>query len=97
MKILESKHIEDCFDGSYVYELRLGEPITKPDIDALADGSQLQYYPDFARPFFRIVDDRFIIKGIEGNHTVRVIAFETFQTALDMIRHRTNSQILNVS
>ncbi len=29
MEIVDLKHIEDCFDGSYIKELLFSEPITK--------------------------------------------------------------------
>ena len=89
MTIVESKHIEDCFDGSYVYELSYSEPITKAFIMRLGSGSKVQYFPEFPRPFFRIQDDRFWAKGIEGNTTLRIIAFEPIDEIRSTIEART--------
>lgn len=88
MEVVETKHVEDCFDGSFVYEVSFSAPITESFIDCIACGSELQYFPDFPRPFFRITDENFSIKGIEGNQTVRVIAYRSFEDTLAMIKDR---------
>lgn len=73
MKVVEVKHVEDCFDGSLIKELLLAEEITKTHIFSLGKAGSAQYFPHFARPFFKIrVPDRFDLKGIEGNKTMRI-------------------------
>lgn len=55
-------------------EIHLGEPVTKALIDFLGSLGNLEYYPSFARPFFRVdVPLRFILKGIEGDRRMRVV------------------------
>lgn len=73
MYIIEIKNIEDCFDGSNIREVLLTFEVTKALIFALGEEGKLQYFGDFARPFFKIrVEDKYDLKGIEGNNTIRV-------------------------
>jgi hypothetical protein len=77
MKIVGVRHIEDCFDGSYIHEILFDADITAAFIRSLGTEGQLQYYPNFARPFFKAMfQDRFTLKGVEGNRTVRVLSYE---------------------
>jgi hypothetical protein len=88
MRIVNVKHIEDCFDGSYLHELLFDSEITRGFIVSLGAATQLQYYPDFARPFFKAtVPGQFSLKGIEGNRTVRVISYDaSIERTLDNLR-----------
>ncbi|MCP4219927.1 MAG: hypothetical protein GY765_35175, partial [bacterium] len=45
MKVLEITHIEDCFDGSFIKELHLDEPVTEAFIYHLEPMGNLQYFP----------------------------------------------------
>lgn len=73
MNILELKHIEDCLDGSTVKEVILDQIITSEFIHALGKEGTLQYFPHFARPFFKVrIDGKLNIKGVEGNTTLRI-------------------------
>lgn len=73
MTILDIKHIEDCFDGSSVKELLLSSPITSTLIQDLGSKGHLQYFPHFARPFFKLrITNKVDLKGIEGNNTIRI-------------------------
>ena len=73
MKVVDVKHVEDCFDGSLIKELLLDSEITKELIFALGEGGTVQYFGHFARPFFKIrVEGLYDLKGIEGNRTMRV-------------------------
>lgn len=73
MRVIDAKHVEDCFDGSLIKELLLSEAITKAFIFALGKEGHVQYFPHFARPFFKIrVHRLYDVKGIEGNNTMRV-------------------------
>jgi len=77
MKITGVRHIEDCFDGSYVHEILFDADITSTFIESLGTEGKLQYYRSFARPFFKaVLADRFTIKGVEGNRTIRVLSYE---------------------
>ncbi|BDS15064.1 hypothetical protein [Aureispira anguillae] len=73
MTVIQIKHIEDCFDGSSVKELLLSEAISSDLIHALGKTGDLQYFPHFARPFFKIrLHKKLDVKGIEGNDTLRI-------------------------
>jgi hypothetical protein len=73
MKVIDVKHVEDCFDGSLIKELLLDTEISKELIFALGEGGDVQYFGHFARPFFKIhVKGLYDLKGIEGNRTMRV-------------------------
>ncbi len=73
MKVVDVKHVEDCFDGSLIKELLLDSEITKELIFALGEGGTVQYFGHFARPFFKIrVEGLYDLKGIEGSRTMRV-------------------------
>ena len=77
MKIEAIKLIEDCMDGSFIKEILLSQVITECFIRYLAELGILHYYTTFPRPFFQIeAPDQFIIKGVEGNRTVRLILFK---------------------
>lgn len=73
MKVLGIRPLEDCFDGSFIKEMLLDGAIDADFIHYLGRLGELQYFPMFARPFFRIDDRRrFSVQGIEGNRTLRV-------------------------
>ena len=73
MKVEEVKHVEDCFDGSLIKELLLSSEISKKLIFALGEDGKVQYFPHFAKPFFKIrVVGKYDLKGIEGNKTMRI-------------------------
>lgn len=73
MEVTEIKHIEDCFDGSLIKELLVKVKISKEQIFALGKDGHLQYFPHFARPFFKIrIPGFYDLKGIEGNNSFRI-------------------------
>lgn len=73
MKVIEVKHVEDCFDGSLIKELLLSDAMTRQFIYNLGENDTMQYFSHFARPFFKIRRNGiYDIKGIEGNNTMRV-------------------------
>ena len=73
MKVVETRHMEDCFDGSLIKEILLAEKIIREQIFTLGEGGYIQYFPDFPRPFYKIrISGLYDIKGIEGNNTMRV-------------------------
>lgn len=73
MKVVDIKHVEDCFDGSLIKEMLLAEEISKEQIFALGQDGDVQYFPHFAKPFFKVrVKGLFDLKGIEGNKSMRV-------------------------
>ncbi len=78
MLVQQIKPMDDCFDGSFMKEVILDEPVSREFIDHLGTAGDLQYYGSFSRPFYRVdVPDKFIIKGIEARSTLRLILSRT--------------------
>ena len=74
MKVIKIKEIEDCFDGSFMKEALFDNVVTKNFIYYLALSGELEYFPSFARPFYKVnVPGRYMVKGVEGNKTARLI------------------------
>lgn len=74
MKVMAIKDVEDCFDGSFIKEIHLESTTTEKFIRELGKDFSLEYFPEFPRPFFRIIDDQqFQIKGVLNSLTLRVI------------------------
>jgi hypothetical protein len=86
MRVIEIRHVETCFDGSFIKEITFSASITKNFIEHLSSLGRLEYFGSFPRPFYRIRDTRrFELKGVEGETTarLRVIAeSEQFLAAL---------------
>jgi hypothetical protein len=73
MKMITEKPLEDCFTESLTREVDLDEPISEAFIRHLGRVGDLQYFPSFARPFFRVdIEGKCSISGIEGNRSMRV-------------------------
>jgi hypothetical protein len=84
MKLLEIKHVEDCFDGSIIKELLFSTKITIDTINLWAKNGSLQYFPDFALPFYKIrVPDLYDLKGIEGNNYVQIHIKDPVKFSID--------------
>ena len=76
MNVVAIQDIEDCFDGSYIKELLFDEPLPKEFIESLGTLGRLQYFPDFARPFFKVIVPKIAeFKGVQGNCTMRVLLY----------------------
>jgi len=74
MKIIDSKRIEDCFDGSRVMRYFFDAPWTHEAILRLASLGKLDYFDDFPRPLFRVTTpDGGEIKGVEGESDCQVV------------------------
>jgi hypothetical protein len=73
MKVIDVKHVEDCFDGSLIYELLLDADIDKDLIFAIGEGGYVQYFDKFAKPFFKIrMTGQYDLKGIAGERNLRI-------------------------
>jgi hypothetical protein len=71
--VLESKEVEECLDGVIIKELLFDKPVREAFILHLGKLGNLQYFPHFPRPFYRIKKKgKFILKGVEGNTTCQV-------------------------
>ena len=76
MKILTIKEDTNCFDDSFIKEVIFDQPISKEFIDFLGEIGELQYFPDFPRPFFKVdCPERFILKGVEGSLKAQLILY----------------------
>ena len=74
MKIEKIRELENCFDGDFMKEILFASMVTRDFIDYLGKMGDMQYLSSLTRPFYKInINDNFIIKGIEGNKTARVI------------------------
>ncbi len=74
MRIKSYKTVEDCFDGSSVYSYSFDVEWTKKSIMALKIFGQVDYFPDFPKPFFRLRgNEGWQVKGVEGDTTCTLI------------------------
>jgi len=74
MKIIGADKLEDCFDGSVVFGYRFDEAWERETIMRLKSLGEVDYFPDFPRPFFRLRSKSGLqVKGVEGESTCRVI------------------------
>jgi hypothetical protein len=65
--------VEDCFENSAIREVRLACVLDETAVFRLAALGELEYFPEFPRPFFRV---RFpgggYLKGVAGAESFRV-------------------------
>lgn len=74
MKLTGSKMLEDCFDGSSVILYSFDRSWSRESIMLLKELGELSYYPDFPRPFFRLICRNGLqVKGVEGDEHCRAI------------------------
>ncbi len=74
MKLIEIKKIEDCFDSSVIFEYFFDQKISKKLMKGLAQYGALKYYPNFEKPFFKIITTENVqIKGIIGDKSCEVV------------------------
>lgn len=86
MRIVMNKPLEDCFAESLTQEVGLDDAITERFIHHLGQAGDLQYFPTFSRPYFKLdVRSRYTITGIQGNSSLRVVLCHDNQA--DSIRH----------
>jgi hypothetical protein len=77
MKVVRVKNQADCFDGSIMKEVQFDRPVTKEFIDFMGTKGELDYFPHFARPFFKVeVKGRYYLKGIENNSSASLILYK---------------------
>lgn len=84
MLIFTEEKKETCFDGSEIYEYICDMPVDESFMRKLAQGGQLSFYPEFTRPYFKIVTkDDIQIKGILGDKSFEAVFPKS---ALDRIK-----------
>jgi hypothetical protein len=76
MNIINIKEIEDCFDGSFIKEILFDREVTEEFIKYLGKAGELDYFPSFAKPFYKVqLPGKYIVKGVQGNKTARIILY----------------------
>lgn len=77
MKVIHVKDQEDCFDGSLMKDILLDCLVTKSFIEFIGEKGDLSYFPNFARPFFKvIVKGHYFLKGIENNASLNLVLYK---------------------
>lgn len=72
MTVIKVNTVEECLDGTTVFEIVFGEPVNGDAIRSLDSLGTLEYFSDFPRPFYRVEGEAFQLKGVEGNDRCRV-------------------------
>ena len=74
MKLINIKKLEDCLEGSMIFMYSVNNKITETLMRTLAEKGKLQYYPEFPKPFFKIITvDGVQVKGIIGDDNFEVV------------------------
>lgn len=74
MRVVDIRKKEDCFDGGIIYEYRFDDGFPQPLMRRLAVGGTLQFFPQFAKPFFKLAMAGGVqIKGIIGDLSIEVL------------------------
>jgi hypothetical protein len=83
MKLLKIIKLEDCFDGSIIFEYFFSENIAEEFMRDIGSTGELLYYPNFSKPFYKIfTNDDIQIKGIIGEKSFQIIFPSTNKTIL---------------
>ncbi len=88
MRIQNIVDADDCVGGEFMKEVLFETPVTREFILFLGESGDLDYFEDFARPFYRLdVPGSFTIKGIEGAKNARLILIsDEMDSHLDAFR-----------
>ena len=80
MKSTNIKKIEEFVDGSVIVQYTFHKQIDKSLMEKIGENGKITYfpYPEFLRPFFKIVTpEGFCVKGIIGDTKVEVVFPDT--------------------
>ena len=81
MTVIEIKPVENCLDSVPTRDFFLSDDIDKETILRLGKLGKLEYFPHFARPFFRVTKKgAYIIRGVQGNRSFQVIFTDPSQS-----------------
>lgn len=73
VRIVGSQVLENCLDRSVVKDIQLSEPVGEAVMRRMARHGELQYFPNFPCPYFRIDRSRtYVVQGVFGSTSVRV-------------------------
>ena len=74
--IRTTEKVEDCFDGSMIYEITLRRSISNSFITFLGNKGNLDYYADFPKPLFRLeIPGICQLTGCLGSDTIRAVLY----------------------
>ncbi|MEZ4223327.1 MAG: hypothetical protein R3B13_20445 [Polyangiaceae bacterium] len=74
MKVIASHELKTCLDSTSNRALVLDAPITADLIRHLGALGRLEYFPTFARPFFRLTKRGcFVARGVQGSARFEVM------------------------
>ncbi|MBD3404294.1 hypothetical protein GF420_15500 [candidate division GN15 bacterium] len=91
MKIVDIRTLDDCLGRSLIRDVVFDSPVTKDVIQYLGTAGRLSYFPDFARPFYRLdIPGHFCLKGVEGEASARLILTGDIETSLERFRQLIN-------
>ncbi len=83
--VSDIREVENCFDGSFIKEVELNEPLNEQIMHRMARGARLAFYPEFPRPYFRIERKRaFVVQGVLGNRVFRATLSRTNTAQAEM-------------
>lgn len=88
MKVVEQREsIELCTEsGWYAYDLMTDEAVGRTHIEKLGTLGTMTYLGMLSKPFYRIEEQYFMIKGLEGECTLRVAMLSGQEEILDRVR-----------
>ncbi len=73
-RIAKVEKLEDCFDGSSIFQYWFEQTWEPDTIHGLKGLGQLEYFPQFPQPFFRVITTQGLqIKGVQGQDHCRAI------------------------
>ena len=80
MQLIDIKKVEDCFDGSMIFRYSFNKEMDEELMRKMGEkeNAKLHYYPDFPRPFFKIITGEGIqVKGILGDDNLEAVFPQT--------------------
>lgn len=91
-EVLAVKTVEDCFDADLVREVELASPMSERLMRLLAAGGELDFHPEFPRPYYRIdLSGAYVLQGSLGSQVIRVtLARGKSAEALQQLVHLLN-------
>ncbi|MGQ9581857.1 MAG: hypothetical protein ACUVT8_13105, partial [Armatimonadota bacterium] len=74
MKIVEVSRVDDCLESGLAMRYSFDSVLKEEDLKRLREFGNLDYYPDFPRPFFRVRNKNGLtIKGVIDENSCLVI------------------------
>lgn len=74
ISVVNIKDILNCVGDPFIKEITFDSSITKEIIFKLGEDGDLEYLDRLKKPFFKIsYPENYLIKGVEGNNSLRII------------------------